>query len=192
MSSLPGYPGVGKLIDMKLDIPEPLYHGSYYDFNEFDDRFRRSNTEWDNTIHGFFFADKVENALLFGPRIYTVMVSIQKPLDLRIHGIFTNLEQAPLLCDVLFDRKFHSKVAALSMLDREIGLGEVAEMFDMFNSEDAKSRFRSAGYDGIISNLGDSQNEYVAFNISQIKIMNMENYGEERHQAEARERRRNF
>lgn len=114
--------GAGNLNDMKLEIPELLYHSSYYDFGEFEDRFRRKNTGWENTIHGFFFADKVENALLFGPRVYSATVSINRPLDLRIHGVFSTFEQAPVICEITFGRKLKPR-AALSLLDWEIGFG---------------------------------------------------------------------
>ncbi|RDC54351.1 hypothetical protein DU508_21760 [Pedobacter chinensis] len=174
---------------MKLEIPEVLYHGSYYDFGEFDDRFRRSNTEWENTVHGFFFADKVENALLFGPRVYSAEVSITKPLDLRIHGIFSTLEQAPVICEIIFERKLQPR-AALSLLNREIDLGEIADLYDALNTEEANAHFKKSGYDGIISDLGDYQNEYIAFNTSQIKILEALNYGEERHLIEVHARRR--
>ncbi|MBB6240173.1 hypothetical protein HDC90_004838 [Pedobacter sp. AK013] len=173
---------------MKLEIPELLYHGSYYDFGDFDDRFKRSNTGWGNTIHGFFFADKVENALLFGPRIYSAIVSINKPLDLRIHGIFSTLEQAPVICEIAFDRTLRPR-AALSLLNREIGLGEIADLYDALNSQEANDLFKKAGYDGIVSSLGDHQNEYIAFSAEQIKILKVLNYGEERHLNEVHARR---
>jgi hypothetical protein len=174
---------------MDLEIPEPLYHGSYYDFNEFDDRFRRSNTEWDNTIHGFFFADKVENALLFGPKVYTAQVSINKPLDLRIHGIFSNMEQAPVICEIAFGRVLQSR-AALSLINREIDLYELPELYEAFHTQASHDLFKKVGYDGIISSLGDHQNEYIAFSTSQIKILKVLNYGEERHLSEVEARRR--
>ena len=174
---------------MDLEIPELLYHGSYYDFNEFDDRFKRSSTGWENTLHGFFFADKVENALLFGPRVYTAAVSISKPLDLRIHGIFSSMEQASVICEVVFDRTLKPR-AALSLLNREIDLGEIADLYDALNTEEANAHFKKSGYDGIISDLGDYQNEYIAFNTSQIKILEVSNYGKERHLSEVEARRR--
>ncbi|MEJ2881073.1 ADP-ribosyltransferase-containing protein [Pedobacter sp. GR22-6] len=174
---------------MDLEIPELLYHGSYYDFSEFDDRFKRSSTGWENTLHGFFFADKPENALLFGPKVYTAEVSISKPLDLRIHGIFSTLEQAPVLCEVIFERTLNPR-AALSLLNREIDLGEIADMYDALNTEEANLAFRKAGYDGIVSDLGDYQNEYIAFNTSQIRILDVLNFGKERHLSEVESRRR--
>ncbi|MDR6786054.1 hypothetical protein ABIE26_004476 [Pedobacter africanus] len=174
---------------MDLEIPEMLYHGSYYNFSEFDDRFKRSNTEWENTVHGFFFADKVENALLFGPRVYSAQVSITKPLDLRIHGIFSTLEQAPVICEIAFERELKPR-AALSLLNREIDPFELAELYEVLNTQHANDLFKKAGYDGIVSDLGDYQNEYIAFNASQIKILEVLNYGEERHLTEVHSRRR--
>nr|WP_121270957.1 hypothetical protein [Pedobacter schmidteae] len=175
---------------MDLEIPEPLYHGSYYDFIEFDDRYRRSNTEWDNTIHGFFFADKIENALLFGPKVYSAKVSISKPLDLRIHGIFSNMAQAPVICEIAFGRVLQPR-AALSLINRGIDLFELPELYEALHTQPSHDLFKKAGYDGIISSLGDDQNEYIAFNTSQIKIQEVLNYGEERHLTEVQARRRN-
>jgi hypothetical protein len=175
---------------MKLEIPELLYHGSYYDFTEFDDRFRRSNTEWENTVHGFFFADKVENALLFGPRVYSAAVSINKPLDLRIHSIFSRLEQANVICEIAFGRKLQPR-AALSLLNREIDPFELPELYELLNTAQANELFKRAGYDGIVSSLGDGQNEYIAFSTDQIRILEVFNYGQERHQTEVHLRRRN-
>lgn len=174
---------------MNLEIPEPLYHGSYYDFSEFDDRFRRGNTEWDNTIHGFFFADKVENALLFGPKVYSATVSITRPLDLRIHGIFSTLEQAPVICEIAFGRKLHPR-AALSLLNREIDPFELPELYEALYTEHANKLFKKAGFNGIVSNLGDHQDEYIAFSVEQIKIVDVMNFGQERHLTEVQARRR--
>jgi len=136
----------------------------------------------------FFFADKVENALLFGPRVYSATVSITKPLDLRIHGVFSTLDHTPVICEIAFGRTLRPR-AALSLLNREIDLGEIAELFDTLNTQEANDVFKKAGYDGIVSDLGDYQNEYIAFSTEQIKILKVLNFGEERHLTEVHARR---
>ncbi|MCT1531391.1 hypothetical protein M3B46_10315 [Sphingobacterium daejeonense] len=47
-------------------------------------------------------------------------------------------------------------------------------MYDSLHNEDAHEIMIEAGYDGIISRLGDDEAEYVVFNASQINILSIE------------------
>jgi hypothetical protein len=52
-------------MDTQISISDKVfYHGTNANFEHFDISMKGSNTEWSNTVHGFFFADKVENALV--------------------------------------------------------------------------------------------------------------------------------
>lgn len=158
---------------IEVDPTKVFYHGTHAFFETFEDQYRGSNTGWDNTLHGFFFADKEENALLFGDTIITANLDIRNPLDLRLHSIFSIESQASLIWEILTCEKLHNKVALETIYD-EISLGEIAEMYDSLYSEDAHHMMETAGYDGIISDLGNEQNEYVAFNASQISILSID------------------
>jgi len=159
----------------KLDIPSnmPFYHGTHAFFERFEDHCRGSNSGWDNTVHGFFFADKKENALLFGDTIITAHLDIQKTLDLRMLSIFNEESQASLIWDILSGEKLDNRTALQTIYD-EISLGELSEMWDALNSDYGHEKMVAAGYDSIVSNLGDGQFEYVVFNASQIDILSID------------------
>jgi len=63
---------------------------------------------------------------------------------------------------------------ALQNIYDEISLGEIGELYDSLHNEDAHEIMIEAGYDGIISRLGDDEAEYVVFNASQINILSIE------------------
>ncbi|PWS32619.1 ADP-ribosyltransferase-containing protein [Pedobacter paludis] len=147
-----------------------FYHGTDAHFESFEDSFKGSNTGWGNTVHGFFFADKKENAQLFGDTIITAHLDIRMPIDLRLHGIFNNESQAALIWEILSGQKLEN-ATALSTLYDEIGLGEVGEMRDCLNSERGHEMMIANGYDGVISSLGDDEVEYVVFRASQIEMI---------------------
>lgn len=153
----------------KIEFSQILYHGTNSLFDQFDLAFKGGNTQYRNTVHGFFFCEKPEHAAMFGTHILVASLAIEKPVDLRIQGIFNNKEQAPMLCEMAFGLKL-SPAWALKKIDNYIGLGEIIEFYEMLNSVYAHEIFRHNGYDGIISDLGDNNNEYIVFDPSQIKI----------------------
>ncbi|MGF7028113.1 MULTISPECIES: hypothetical protein [Sphingobacterium] len=163
-----------KITDSQLfDNSRPYYHGTDATFDKFDATFKGSNTGWDNTKHGFFFADKKENALLFGDILITAYLDIKNPIDLRLHSIFSLENQASLIWEILTGDQLEAK-KALRKINREISLGEIGDLYDSLNSEDSHLMFEKAGYDGIISSLGDDHPEFVVFHTSQIEIISIE------------------
>lgn len=159
----------------KLEInPNAVFfHGTNADFEKFDQQYKGSNTGWENTVHGFFFADKKENAKLFGDTIVEAHLTILNPIDLRLQSIFNDKSQASVIWEVLSGEQLTDR-KALNILVRDIGLGEVAEMYDLLNSKEANEAFVKAGYDGVLSSLGNDETEYVVFKPSQIEILFIE------------------
>lgn len=151
-------------------IPQILYHGTNAQFENFDKSFLGTNTGYENTVHGFFFTDLLSHAEMFGSRIIAVSLEIKKPLDLTIEGIFSRPEQASVIWEAISGEGLDSK-DALDMLNEEIGLGEIAEMFVCLHSIDANTLFIESGYDGIVSSLGDGYLEYAAFDVEQITLI---------------------
>lgn len=47
-------------------------------------------------------------------------------------------------------------------------------MYDSLNSDDAHEMMIAAGYDGIVSDLGNQQVEYVVFRAAQITILSID------------------
>ena len=158
---------------LAIDPDAVFYHGTEAYFDRFEDSSRGSNTAWDNTVHGFFFADKKENALLFGDTIFTVNLTVNNPIDLRLHSIFNEEGQASIIWEILTGEKLNSALALQNIYD-EISLGEIGEMYDCLHSEDAHELMIAEGYDGIISSLVDDELEYVVFRASQIDILSVE------------------
>lgn len=150
-----------------------FYHGTSTKFDQFDEQYKCTNTEWDNTVHGFFFADKKENAKLFGDTIVEAHLTVLNPIDLRLQSIFNEKSQASVIWEILSGQKLNDR-KALNILIRDIGLGEVEEMYDLLNTKDANQAFVKAGYDGIISSLGNDEIEYAVFKPSQIEILSIE------------------
>ncbi len=156
-----------------VDPNDIFYHGTHAFFERFEDGFRGSNTAWDNTVHGFFFADKRENALLFGDTIITATLDIRNPIDLRQHSIFSDETQASTIWEILSGEKLENAPALRTIYD-EISLGEIGDMYDSLNSEDAHEAMITSGYDGILSDLGNGQVEYVVFRASQITVLSID------------------
>lgn len=148
-----------------------VFHGTNAEFDQFDLSKKGSNTEWINTVHGFFFCEKVEHAKLFGQRIIQAEITMKKAIDLRLTSIFTKEEQASVVVEAFSGEKLDNE-AAMEWLNEEIGLGEIGDLYDMLDSEESHDLFVKAGYDSIISNLGDNNNEYVVFNPEQIRQIN--------------------
>lgn len=174
----------GSKIIEKNGKPLKVYHGTNHQFTHFDKAFKGRNTEWSNTRLGFFFLADKQLAINFteengnGNRIISAYLSIRKPLDLTIRGIFNQVEQAPLLVKILSDLDMSPR-KALKFLEDEIGLGEVAEMYEAFYTQEAKDMMVAAGYDGVISEFGRDVLEYVAFEPEQILILGSETIGED-------------
>ncbi|RZK42670.1 MAG: hypothetical protein EOO90_06425 [Pedobacter sp.] len=163
---------------MKSDhslIPTLLYHGTDANFDTFDVSYKGTNTGYENKIHGFFFTEKLVHAQLFGKRIIAPSLAISNPIDLTIPGIFTIASQAPLIWGII-SGEILLPAQALETLDNNIGLGEINDLFAELNTEKASEMIRSAGYDAIISDMGDHNMEYVVFDPSQIKIFSSLTY----------------
>lgn len=160
-----------------VDPQSVFYHGTHAFFEHFEDSYKGSNTAWDNTVHGFFFADKKENALLFGDTIITAYLDIKNPIDLRLHSIFSDESQASLIWEILNGEKLDNADALQTIYD-EISLGEIGEMYDSLHSEESHDMMIAAGYDGIVSDLGNQQIEYVAFSASQITVLSIDRGGQ--------------
>ncbi len=162
-----------------IDSSTLFFHGTDAYFETFKDRYRGSNTFWDNTVHGFFFSEKKENAQMFGNTIITANLEILKTLDLRLQSIFKEERQASLIWKMLSGERLKN-CEALVKLDEEIGIGELGEMRDSLNNEIAHKMMVAAGYDSIISDFGDNQPEYIVFKAKQIRIISIDRSSQER------------
>lgn len=158
---------------LQIDPDAVFYHGTNAVFEQFEESYKGGHTEWDNTVHGFFFADKKENARLFGDTIIEAHLDVSKPIDLRLHSIFNEESQASVIWEILSGERLTNRKALATLLD-EIGLGEVGDMYDALNTEEAHQMIVKAGYDGIISSLGNDEIEYVVFKASQIDVLSIE------------------
>lgn len=158
---------------LEINPSAVFFHGTDADFKTFDTQYKGSNTVWNNTVHGFFFADKKENAKLFGETIVQANLILSNPIDLRLHSIFNDQTQASVIWQVLADQKLSDRKALIKLV-KDIGLGDVADMYDMLNRKEANDAFVKAGYDGVLSSLGNDENEYVVFKASQINIISIE------------------
>ncbi|QDW27285.1 hypothetical protein FFJ24_021620 [Pedobacter sp. KBS0701] len=156
-----------------IDPKAIFYHGTDAHFEYFDHSFKGSNTGYDNTVHGFFFADKIENAQLFGNTIITANLDIKNPLDLRLHSIFNDQSQASTIWKILSGETLTGR-KALQTINDEIGLGEIHEMYDYLHNEDANDIMIAEGYDGILSSLGNEQIEYVVFSATQVTVLSID------------------
>lgn len=150
--------------------PMLMYHATKNEFNEFDASKRGSNTGSRNTVLGIFFTPKPENTKQFGNRLITANIYISKPLDITTPGIFTKAEQAPMIVKLLSGEKM-SKANAMDWLDENIGLGEIAELYEFLHTKKTRNALIKAGYDGVISDMGAGELEYIVFEPEQIKIV---------------------
>jgi hypothetical protein len=160
-------------IKLTLDPGTVFYHGTHAFFERFEDTFRGSNTAWSNTVHGFFFADKKENALLFGDTVITARLDIRNPIDLRLHSIFDLPSQAPTIWEILTGERL-GNASALQTIYEEISLGEIGDMYESLHTEDAHETMIRDGYDSIVSDLGNEQVEYVVVSASQIEVLSID------------------
>lgn len=109
MSNLKALPQISKIV----------YHGTDAIFDRFDETKKGTNTGFPNTIHGFFFTEKEENAALFGKRIIKVRIVIEKAIDLTIQGIFSETHQAPIIWEILTGETLLEE-DALIQLDEDV------------------------------------------------------------------------
>jgi 16S rRNA G966 N2-methylase RsmD len=168
-----------------------LYHGTLNTFDKFSIDRAGENTGWSNAKFGIFFLDSEKRAREFieenkvpgeerPTTIKAVNIDLKNPLDLTLEGIFNNEEQAPLIVKLLSGEEMSGK-EALELIDEEIGLGELEDMYDdIYSFIENKKLIQEAGYDGIVSQFGKDENgdvikEYVVFEDSQIRNIDISN-----------------
>lgn len=167
--------GQSKIVD-EHGQPLTVYHGTDKAFESFSlDQLGR-NTGFENTQLGFYFvADKTvaehfASETSGGTNVVQAYLRIQKPLDLTIQGIFNNKDQAPTLWEAISQERL-SPDQALESINEEIGLGEVAEMYEVLSSPQFKQIAQRDGYDGVISDFGAGYLQYCVFDATQIKVV---------------------
>lgn len=166
--------GNSKVVD-KDGKPLVVYHGTDKKFTEFSKEKIGSNTGWDNSRLGFFFiadrglASNFAKETSGGGEIVEAYLSIQKPLDMTQEGIFSNREQAPTLSEIFFGDRISDPDEALEAINDEIDIGNFSEVFEAFVDEGNREILARDGYDGMVSNFGAGNIEYIAFNPEQIK-----------------------
>lgn len=163
--------GSGNKIVDKSGYPIKVYHATNQDFNEFDLNKKGSNTGSVNTVHGIFFTDKKENTTQFGERVIEAYIFMKKPLDMRFSGVFNNINQASDIVEIIFGKQLAPN-KALKFLDENVGLGEIYEFVEELNTDNAHKLLVKKGYDGIISDMGNHENEYIVFDTKQILQIN--------------------
>ncbi len=158
-------------------LPDIYFHGTKESFTEFCPTKKGENTSYNNTNQGFFFANeqglnriKKDNPDTFGEVTLSVRLNVKNPVNLSIQSIFTNVDQASIIWESISQEKETNEVA-LAQLNENIGMGEISELFDHFNSEHFLKTIKESGYDGIVSEMGDRQLQYIAFEPSQIQIL---------------------
>jgi len=164
--------GDSKVVDEQGE-PLVVYHGTNADFTEFSRDKQGSNTGWENANLGFYFIADRDLAKDFakesgGDTIMAAHLSIQKPLHLTSQDLFSNLDQASTVYEAMTGQRL-SNNEALNALNDEIEMGDMADAMNALATNEAKAIFEKAGYDGVISEYGDGNLEYVAFNPNQIK-----------------------
>lgn len=174
----------------ELIIPEVLYHATLAQFEKFDNAKVGENTQWDNAMFGHFFIEDPARATKFAEdtrpqgdvrpaSLKKVKINVANTLDLTMSGIFTNEKQAPLLYKIFTGEQIGSGKEALEFFDENIGLGEVADMFDGLYTLANKEIFKNAGYDSIVSDFGKGEDgvqikEYVVFDAENIEVLGTE------------------
>lgn len=158
--------------------PVSFYHGTNKVFSEFSLSEKGSNTNASNTELGFFFLTDQEVARNFarenaggGDIVMEVNLSFRKAINIAIPEIFNIEDQASTLYECLSGEKLSPK-EALDMLNEDIGLGEVADMYEQLSNKESKAIMEEHGYDAVISEFGDGVLEYVVFHPEQIEIVN--------------------
>jgi adenine/guanine phosphoribosyltransferase-like PRPP-binding protein len=164
--------GDSKIVDENGE-PLTVYHGTNATFTEFSRDQQGSNTAWENTNLGFYFIADRNLAQEFanesgGDTVMDAYLSIQKPLRLTMTDLFSNESQASTIYEAMTGERL-SPADALDALNDEIGLGDLGEVMNSLATDEAKAVIEAAGYDGVVSEYGDGNLEYVAFNANQIK-----------------------
>lgn len=145
-----------------------LYHGTNSDFDQFSLDYCGTNTEWENCYRGIHLTNEIGMAQLFGTNILECSVNVNKPLNLN--EVFNIEEQAPDIVRIIFQEDITDPKQALAFLDDNIGLGELLEFKESFNSRETIEDFMALGYDHIIDRFAQDKIEYCIFNPSDISI----------------------
>ncbi|HCP76806.1 MAG TPA: hypothetical protein DIU11_03480, partial [Pusillimonas sp.] len=152
--------------------PMVVYHGTNANFAEFNRDMVGANTGWDNARLGFFFIGNKSLAQDFlaqtsgGSNIIDAYLSIQKPI--RLDQVFNNESQASTLYEIFTGDKLDAK-SALDWINEEIGLDSYGDIAEVVSTDEAIEILRRDGFDGVISDFGAGNLEYVAFDPQQIK-----------------------
>ena len=73
---------------------------------------------------------------MFGDRILSCELSITKPINIVLFQIFSIESQAAVIWEILSGEIVKPK-KALAILNEEIGLGEIGDLFDSLHTNDA-------------------------------------------------------
>lgn len=158
--------------------PLVVYHGTCVEFDAFDLDKKGSNTGWQNTLHGFFFLKDKTLAQNFAEEnnsggsviLKEVYLSIKKPMDITLQSFFNNGKQAVDIVDFLTggEQKL-TESESLEWINENIDIPDWLELSDALNTPEFNQFLIDKKYDGIMSNFGDNNIEYVAFYPHQIK-----------------------
>ncbi len=160
--------------------PLRVYHGTFAQFDEFDLKHVGENTGASDTPLGFFFIADSELARQFAidtagidrrdesPRVIEAYLSIKKPMRLNREAFFGDEAQAATLYEIFTGEQLPPK-EALEWINEEIGLGE---WYDVRESvTEGRDILIRDGFDGVISEFGAGNLEYVVFDPAQIRVM---------------------
>ncbi|WP_372938425.1 hypothetical protein, partial [Seonamhaeicola sp.] len=106
-----------------------------------------------------------------GENIISANIYIKNPVDLTTQGVFTKKKQAPSLVEILTG-EIMSEDDALVYLDESLDLGNFSEFKAEIETKKGKDIFIKNGFDGVISDFGNNNMEYVIFEPEQAKILN--------------------
>lgn len=146
-----------KVVDEKGN-PLTVYHGTKKDFKEFDEtKIGGTDDGWYGK--GFYFHTD-PNRGGYGDIVKSVNVNLKNPIDLPINN------SGKYLYDIIgekagLDKSFRDK-SAMNII-KEIGSDEFTNLA------------KELGYDGVITNYAQGTKEIVAFDKSQIKILQTDN-----------------
>lgn len=160
--------------------PLRVYHGTLAQFDEFDLAHVGANTSASNTPLGFFFIADRELAKQFAidtadierrgesPRVIEAYLSIKKPMRLNREAFFGDEAQAATLYEIFTGEQLPAK-EALAWINEEIGLAEWFEVAE--NVTEGRETLIRDGFDGVISEFGAGNVEYVVFHPDQIRVV---------------------
>lgn len=146
-----------------------LYHGTNSDFNQFSLEYSGTNTEWENCYRGVHLTNEIGMAQLFGANIMECSINVSKALNLD--DVFGISDQAPDIVRIIFQEDIAEPNEALKFIDENIGLGEILEFKECFNSRETIQEFMNLGYDHIIDRFAEDKIEYCVFDPKNISII---------------------